>query len=345
MQGSSRGFLKQKIRLVLKSGCRQARAVRWNEKAPWFSEASRRKRWLVGVSGGADSVALLRLLLNEGFSNLIVCHLDHRLRGRASTEDARFVQRLAAELEIPCEVAQVDVKKRMADHRESMETAARNARHEFFAACARKHRCPRILLAHHADDQAETVLWNLLRGSHGLKGMQAEQKITGESGMILEIHRPLLEIRRAELVEWLISNHHRWREDASNAQPVAIRNRLRSEALPLLAEISSRDPVAALVRGAKDTLEDDELMRWAASQVNALDPQGRLHVRVLQSLPQALQRAIIADFLKAAGVDQLDHDLLERALKLLDPNSPPAVNLPGGGWLRRREARLRIEGA
>ena len=322
----------------------QACVVERIDQAPWFSQASRRKRWLVAVSGGADSVALLRLLVNKGFSNLIICHLDHRLRGRASTEDAKFVERLAAELELPCEVAKADVRKRMTEYKESMETAARMARHEFFGICAKKHRCARILLAHHADDQAETVLWNLLRGSHGLKGMQTEQKILTESGMVLEIHRPLLEIRRAELVEWLASNHHRWREDASNAQAVAIRNRLRHEALPLLAEISSRDPVAALVRGAKDTAENHDLMRWAASQVNVLDPQGRLHVRVLQNLPHALQRTLVADFLKVAGVDQLDHDLLERALMLLDPNSPPAVNLPGGRWLRRRAARLWVQG-
>lgn len=310
----------------------------------WFSQALRRKRWLVGVSGGADSVALLRLLVNEGFSNLIVCHLDHRLRGRASTADAKFVEGLAAELELPCEIARAAVKKRMVECKESMETAARNARHDFFAWCAKKHRCPRILLAHHVDDQAETVLWNLLRGSHGLKGMQAEQKITTDSGMILEISRPLLEIRRVELVEWLVSNNYRWREDVSNTQPVAIRNRLRNEALPLLAKISARDPVAALVRGAKDSGENDDLVRWAVSQVSALDPQGRLHVRVLHNLPRALQRAHIVDFLKVAGVDHLDHDLLERCLLLLDPGSSPAVNLPGGGWIRRREARLWIEG-
>jgi len=87
------------------------------------------------------------------------------------------------------------------------------------------------------------VLWNLLRGSKGFKGMRPEQALTTDSGARLELHRPLLGVRRAELVEWLGSQGHVWREDASNAQPVAVRNRLRNEVLPLLAEIANRDVV------------------------------------------------------------------------------------------------------
>jgi len=321
----------------------QAHRVELFGKSPWFSQAARSQRWLVGVSGGADSVALLRLLVEHGISNLVICHLDHCLRGQASTEDANFVDQLAAELSLSCETGRSDVQQRMTERGESMETAARNARHQFFGECAEKYNCPRILLAHHADDQAETVLWNLLRGSYGLKGMRTEQTITTESGKILELHRPLLSLRRAELVEWLSSHHYSWREDLSNAQPVAIRNRLRNEALPLLAEISSRDPIPALARGADDTIENAECIRWAAAQVNAVDPQGRLHVKVLQALPRALQRVLIADYLSAAGVLQIDHNLLDRALAMLTPTTAPAVNLPGGLRLRRRAARFVIE--
>ncbi len=321
----------------------QTRRVELNERSPWFMQAARSQRWLVGVSGGADSVALLRILVEYGFSNLVVCHLDHCLRGQASTEDSEFVAQLADELELPCETGHADVHRRMTERGESMETAARNARHQFFGECAEKYNCSRILLAHHADDQAETVLWNLLRGSHGLKGMRGAQMITLESGKTLELHRPLLTFRRAELVEWLSSHHHPWREDLSNAQPVAIRNRLRNEALPLLAEITSRDPIIALTRGAEATLENDECIKWAAAQVNALDPQGRLHVKVIQTLPRALQRVIITDYLRAAGISQIDYQMLDRALAMLTHTASPAVNLPGGRWLRRRAARLMIE--
>lgn len=310
---------------------------------PWFASVTKTKRWLVGVSGGADSVALLHLLVAEGFGNLVVCHLDHALRGRASTEDAKFVKRLAEKHGLKCEIARADVRSRM-ENGESMETAARNTRHAFFATCAAKYRCPRIVLAHHADDQAETVLWNLLRGSHGLKGMRAEQILTTEAGVNLEIHRPLLEIRRVELEQWLKSNGHRWREDASNVEPVAIRNRLRNEAIPLLAEISGRDAGLAFVRSAADAEGIMELESWALAQTNVLDPQGRLHLGALRALPPVLQRIALRKFLIDHEINAPDRALIERAMSLLDVKNPAAINLPGGARFRRREARLWIEG-
>ncbi len=313
------------------------------EKIPWFASASRRKRWLVGVSGGADSVALLHLLVENGFRNVVVCHLDHGLRGRASTGDARFVRRLAAELSCDCELARADVLGRMKLRGESLETAARDARHAFFAECARKHRCTRILLAHHADDQAETVLWNLLRGSSGLKGMRAYQPLVTETGTTLELVRPLLEIRRVELVAWLKSEGHRWREDASNLQPIAIRNRLRNEAIPLLAGISNRDAALAFVRGAADSEDAEALESWALEQARVLDPQGRLHVPVMRQLPVALQRIALRRFLQEQGIRSLDRDLIDRGLGLLDVKNPAVINLPGDGKLRRREGRLWVE--
>lgn len=321
----------------------QDAAVTLAEKIPWFAGASRGKRWLVGVSGGADSVALLHLLVAEGFRKLVVCHLDHGLRGRASTEDAKFVRRLAGKLGLECEIARADVKARMAECGESMETAARNARHGFFGECARKHRCCRILLAHHADDQAETVLWNLLRGSHGLKGMRGEQRLVTESGVGLELSRPLLGIRRAELAAWLTARGQRWREDASNAEPVAARNRLRNEALPLLAEISGRDAAPALVRGAADTEDLEALEAWALEQAKVLDPQGRLHLPVLRALPVALQRIAVRKFLTDHGTGPPDRALTERCLGLMEVENPAVVNLPGGAKLRRRAGRLWIE--
>jgi tRNA(Ile)-lysidine synthase len=310
---------------------------------PWFANASRRKRWLVGVSGGADSVALLQMLVTAGFRHLVVCHLDHGLRGRASTEDSKFVRRLAEKLGLPCEIGRADVTAQMAQRGESMETAARNVRHDFFADCARKHRCRRVLLAHHADDQAETVLWNLLRGSHGLKGMRQEQHLQTEAGVALELIRPLLHVRRSELVAWLMSHGYRWREDASNALPVAVRNRLRNEALPLLAEISQRDAAQALARGAADTADLAELEAWALEQARVLDPQGRLHLPALRSLPVVLQRIALRRFLLDHGVQSLDRALIERGLSLLDVKNPASVNLPGGGKLRRQAGRLWID--
>ena len=313
------------------------------EKIPWLATAARSERWLVGVSGGADSVALLHLLVAAGFSNMIACHLDHRLRGRASTEDAKFVRRLAGKLRVECEISTADVQGRMSKRGESLETAARHERHDFFAHCSVKFSSPRILLAHHADDQAETVLWNLLRGSHGLKGMQVEQILVTESGARLELSRPLLDVRHSDLVAWLKSCEHRWREDASNAQPIAIRNRLRNEALPLLETISNRDAVQALVRGAAESEDAAALETWALDQITIIDPQGRLHLPTLRTLPVALQRVAVRKFLADQGIYSPDRSTLDRALKLLDVTGAAVINLPGGRWLRRRAGRLVVD--
>jgi len=322
----------------------QGGAVEMALRIPWLETASPRRRWLVGVSGGADSIALLHLLVQAGWRNLVVCHLDHRLRGRASTADGQFVRKLATSLGLPCETQRVEVARLARERGESLETAARWARHEFFATCAKKHHCWRVILAHHADDQAETVLWNLLRGSHGLKGMQVEQKIVTEGGGALEFFRPLLGLRRGDLRAWLKGRGLRWREDASNAEAAAVRNRLRHEAIPLLADIAARDITTALIRAAAADDESREILAWALEKAHVRDPQGRLHLPALRLLPPPLQRAAMARFLKDQGVPEVDRALIGRSMSLLEAGGPPAVNLPGGTRLRRRAARLFVEG-
>lgn len=307
---------------------------------PWMLQASPRRRWLVGVSGGADSVALLRLLVAHGFRNLVVCHLNHGLRGKAAAGDAAFVAKLANNLDLPFETRKADVEKLSAERGESIETAARHERLAFFADCATKHRCNRLILAHHADDQAETILWNLLRGSHGLKGMAAEKRIKVSRSVELEIHRPLLACRRDDLRAWLASNRWRWREDATNAEPVAVRNRLRNEALPLLGEISGRDAVPMLLRAAAGVDDAERITRWALEQARVRDPQGRLHLGALRAIPEALRRAAVLDYLLESAVPGISRDLLDQALGLLDTAGPARINLPGGGWLRRKEGRV-----
>lgn len=308
----------------------------------WFRDAPKRRRYLAGISGGADSVALLHLLHRHEFRDVVVCHLDHGLRGRASTGDARFVEELAASLGYRCESGKTELGGRMKAAGQSLETAAREARHEFFADCSRRHRCTRLLLAHHADDQAETVLWNLLRGSRSLTGMRSRRTLT-TGGRRLEIGRPLLGTRRAELRSWLAAERLGWREDASNAEPIAARNRLRNEALPLLSEIARRDVVESLRRAEEAAAELREIERWAVDQAAAVDPQGRLHLPKLRTLPLAVQAACLHDFLRHSGVADLSRELVARGLGLLDPAAPSSVNLPGGRVLRRRAGRLRID--
>jgi len=308
----------------------------------WFHDAPKRRRYLAGISGGADSVALLHHLHRHGFRDIVVCHLDHGLRGKASAGDARFVQKLAGKLGYPCESGKAQVKSLAKENGHSLETSAREARHAFFAICSRKYRCPRLLLAHHFDDQAETILWNLLRGSRGLAGMKEVQTLT-MGGRPMECIRPLLCVRRERLREWLATNDHGWREDATNAEPFAARNRLRNEALPLLAEIAKRDAADSLVRAVEASVEAKSIEAWAVKQAEVLDPQGRIHLPKLRTLPPAVQSACIYDFLRSSGVPDLSREIVGRCRSLIDPAAAPAVNLPAGYILRRRAGRLLLE--
>lgn len=307
-------------------------------ESEWLRSASKRRRYLVGVSGGADSVALLHLLAGAGFRRLVVCHLDHGLRGRASRGDARFVKGLAERLELPFEGGRAEV----AADAGSLETAARRARHRFFADCARRWRCGRLLLAHHADDQAETVLWNLLRGSRGASGM-AEIQALPMAGREIEVIRPLLATRSRELRDWLRAKRLRWREDATNAEGFTVRNRLRHEVMPLLGEAAGRDVTEALNRAADSAAELREIEAWAVREAGAVDPQGRLHMPKLRSLPPALRAACVHDFLKTSGVPDLDRATVSRVLAMLDPASGATRSLPGGRRMRRRQGRMWVE--
>lgn len=310
----------------------------------WLATASRKKRWLVGVSGGMDSMALLHLLSDSGFQDVVVCHLDHGLRGRESSGDARFVKRVAGKLGFRFELGKVDVRRMMKEGGESLETAARRARHGFFGESGKKHRCRRILLAHHADDQAETVLWNLMRGSHGCRGMQASKEME-LGGRKMNVIRPLLGQRKPELREWMETNGYEWREDASNAENDVVRNRLRNEALPLLNEIAGRDVSMMLVRAAEADGGLREIAEWAVGKANALDPQGRLHLKAYRALPAALQTEVMAFFLRDGGVTEISADLLARCVAIAGIDGAPSVNLPGGGRLRRRAGRVFVETA
>ncbi|MDA8974992.1 tRNA lysidine(34) synthetase TilS [Akkermansiaceae bacterium] len=298
-------------------------------------------KYLLGISGGRDSVYLLRWLLDRGVKDIILCHLNHQLRGEESQGDADFVKSLAEDLSLPSEIDSIDVRQLAQDQKLSLETAARDARHLFFLRCASEHNTSNILLAHHADDQAETILFRLLRGSAGAKGMH-ERQIIRIGSEKLTLLRPLLETRRSSISLHLKTRAIEFREDSSNAEPFATRNRLRNEALPLLEDIMSRDPTEALTRAARRTADLEKIATETLSSTTLLDPQGRIHLPSLREISPAMQRFALRDFLKKSGIHELSEELIENALALADVNSPPSLNLPGGLRLRRKESRLFI---
>ena len=165
-----------------------------------FRRFSPDARHLIGVSGGRDSVTLLHHLVHVGYKKLIICHLNHELRGRSSDADARFVEKLAAKYDVDLEIGSADVRAVARKKKMSIETAAREARYKFFAKIAKQRRCHTIFLAHHADDLVETFLINLFRGA-GLTGLAAMREISIRriDNVDLTIVRPMLGVWRDEI--------------------------------------------------------------------------------------------------------------------------------------------------
>ena len=184
----------------------------------------------VAVSGGADSVALLLLLLElrEKLGIVLsVVHFNHKLRGMASDADEKFVAKLAAKHGLEFHSASADVAKQAKKERANLEDAARRARYDFFRSLVDSGVCNHVAVAHTADDQAETVLAHILRGT-GLAGLGGIHPVAGS------VFRPLLGIRRAELRAYLRRKKQPWREDATNRDTKRLRAHIRKKLLPVL---------------------------------------------------------------------------------------------------------------
>jgi tRNA(Ile)-lysidine synthase len=238
------------------------------------------ERVLVGVSGGADSVALLWALVAltaEWRLDLHALHVDHQLRAD-SARDATFVEALGRRLGVPVTVARVRVASGG-----SIEAAARLARHGALEATATRLGAQRIALGHTADDQAETVLMRLFEGA-GVRGLAAIPPVRGR------IIRPLIEMRRRDVEHALRSAGVEWIDDPTNLDPKFLRNRIRHELLPLLASAYDGDVVpalmraAALAREATDAL--DQLAGRELERLATVEPDGAL------TLPLAPLRAL-----------------------------------------------------
>ena len=304
------------------------------------------KRYLIGVSGGRDSVALLHALHGLGYRKLVVCHVDHALRGRASTQDALFVKRLAQRLGLAFEGLKVNVTALAAAKGESMETVAREVRLAFFAEMARKYRCPRVFLAHHAEDQAETVLMRVLRGTGigGLAGM-ADTTLMVVGKMKLTLLRPLLTVRREEVDAFIRECGMAYREDATNAETKATRNRVRHDLLPVISEALGQDVTPMLTRLARIARREDDLLeslsRALAAEVVQADGELVLNAD-FKAAHVALQHRVLLGWLQARGVCGLTNEVIEAAVRLITQREPARINLPGALQLRRKAGRLMI---
>lgn len=300
-----------------------------------------RRRYLVGVSGGRDSVALLQLLVDRGFQKLTVCHLDHALRGKAARDDARFVTRLATSLKLRCVSERIEVATLANARGVSVETAAREARHEFFARVARRERIAAIFLAHHADDQVETLLFHLLRGA-GRAGLAGMRPVTERGSLV--VLRPLLGVWRPELDAWIAERRLRWREDASNADHSHTRNRIRSTILPALSRELGREVKSAIWRAAELLgAEEDWIGTLLRGEIESLPVE--LPVKTVVTVPLAKQRRLLRAWLEQRGMTAAYAEVeAVRSLLHHDGEGHPAkINLPAGHHVRRRNGKIWVE--
>lgn len=283
------------------------------------------------VSGGADSVALLHLLwgLSKelGFA-LSAAHFNHCLRGEESDGDEAFVRDLCKQWGIPLAAGRGDAARRARETGESLEEAARALRHGFLSAQ------PGIIAtAHNADDQVETVLINLLRGT-GLRGLCG---MAPQSGRIV---RPLLTVTRAEILAYLQKNGLTWREDSSNGVDDALRNRLRHHVIPLLRQ--ENPSLAATVARSSAILRQDEghLEAETAALLEKAARDGGLDVPILSSAPEALKTRALRQILGGSKPAAVHVAAMEALLQSTHGSSE--IALPGSRLARREYDLLRI---
>src|SRR5260370_1154725 len=235
----------------------------------------------VAVSGGADAVALLLLILElrEKLGIVLsVVHFNHKLRGKASDADETFVAKLASKHGLDFHSASVDVAKKAKEERANLEDAARRARYDYFRSLVESGTCTRIAVAHTADDQAETVLAHLLRGT-GLAGLGGIHPVAGP------VIRPLLSVRRGELRRFLRAKKQTWREDATNRDTKRMRARIRKKLLPLLQKQFQPEIVEHLATLAGLAREDEAFLDAVAEERSQalVEKRSEEHTSELQS--------------------------------------------------------------
>jgi tRNA(Ile)-lysidine synthase len=291
-------------------------------------------RWALAVSGGADSVALLRLLSDRRPDlTLHVVHLNHETRGNASDEDAQFVRSLAAQLNLPATIERLNEVMPALDPLPANRSARyRAARLSLFRQTVVRHQLDGVILAHHRLDQAETVLLRLMRGS-GPLGLHGMQPLSVNEGLTLL--RPLLAVDPRLLRDALTSMGQDWREDASNASSAYRRNRVRGL---LLSDDGLTDLLVQL--GAACASLDDWVKRAAGPP-----PGPAMSVAAFDGLPPIVREQAARRWLASAGVpvDEINETVAGRLLTMMDDAaSAGRVDFPGAVRIGRRRGTVAV---
>jgi tRNA(Ile)-lysidine synthase len=302
----------------------------WNDRAV-----------VVGVSGGADSVALLRVFLaleKDLPRQIIVAHFNHQLRDDAE-QDAQFVGDLAEQFGLPIALGTADVRDVARRKGDGLEAAGRDTRYRFFEEVADHHRAHFVATAHTADDQAETILHRILRGTGvgGLRGMREWRLLNGRQDIALV--RPLLPIRRSMLLQYLAAIGQSFREDPSNRSMRFTRNRIRHRLLPLLEEEYNPAVVEALLRLGETAdgvqgIVHELVLDVAEEAVTTLDEEtetATLDSRVLQGLNHHLIRELFVWLWREMGWPQQQMGLEEWDALALDASTDESADSASAG--------------
>ncbi len=308
-------------------------------------EIGKQDRILVAASGGADSTALLDALARWKKSDqLFAAHLNHLLRGAESDADETFVRAITGQLNVPVFIARENVAACAAQEKKNLEATARRLRYEFLQRAAEQCQASVIVTAHTHDDQVETLMMRLLRGTSaaGLRGIHAQFSLSNSVRLV----RPMLEITRVEVIEHCERYQLKFRDDSSNASSEFTRNRIRHEVLPLLQTLNP-DFGSTLIRTAFQLNEDDEhLQSEAARWVEELAEDGALNFKRLSKLHAAVRRRVVrlwiaqtrGDLRRISTVHLTAIDNL-----IIRGESGRYVELPGGWRVYRRRDQLKLQ--
>ncbi len=292
---------------------------------------------VIGVSGGADSVALLDLI-KRSFPGvgLHVCHVNHMLRGKESDRDQAFAKALSARYRASFHLLRTDIKKTARKLKISEEEAGRQARYAFFESVASSVGAQKIAVAHTADDNVETFIMRLLRGA-GLKGLSS---IPGTRGQII---RPFLDVSKKEVLDYCRKRRLKYVEDSSNKDDKYLRNAVRNRFLPLMKEFNPNiySTVTSLVKNLavyQDML--DEVSRKAFDEVlrNVTGKEVRFDLDEFRSLHPAVRDVVVIKAIEKIKKDA--RDISWKLVRSVSNLSKGTVSVPGGIWAYKDNGQL-----
>ena len=306
-------------------------------------------RVIAGVSGGADSVCLFLMLLELrekiGF-DLIVVHVHHGLRGEAADQDQQFVEALCEQHRIPLEIFRVNLESIAKKRKQSLEEAGRMVRREAFDSVCKKYGGNKIALAHHQNDNAETLLWNLSRGT-GLDGLGGIRPVNGK------FIRPLLCMNRKEIEEYLAKRKQSYCIDETNAGTDYTRNKLRHLVLPILEEQVN----SAAVRHMNETMEQIwELQEYMQEQVEAAYQECvqehfekacwiQIQQKSFETFPELIKKMVIRKGMEQVGGKKRDlsHKHVDVMMELMNKQVGRTLDLPYEMHAKRNYEGIRLE--